>query len=590
MCFMKKLLISITILAGLSACSKILDKTDLTGIDERTWDAESTATLYLNRLYDLAIPTWPCMSGGGTLPTNLHDLSDDHTGGDAKLWAGELSADNVPDFIGSGTSNGWEYIRRINILLTEIDKGALEPAIKAQIKAQAYFLRGWLYFQLVKLYGGVPYLNHPQDWVNENLYIPRNKTSECIDSIVRDFDMGTVLPARWPDTDRGRITRGAALAAKGRLLLFYASPQFNPTSDNARWKRAYAANKAAYDTLIMDGYALHPSFSNVLLDEGFAANKEVILQRSFDGASKPSTFEDAARPNSETSGGGGAYQPTWDLVKSFPMKNGLSITDAASGYDSVYYWKNRDPRFDATIAYNGCIWPLSNKAGRKQWTYVGMTDDRTKPNVTGFYCRKGLNTTVMKDNSKLGKTDWIEMRLAEVMLNLAECAAVTDNVTEAYDLVKAIRKRAGIVAGTDGLYGMPAGLTGEDLRLFIVKERRIEFAFEGKRYDDLRRNRLFHLLTGSRRQSLVVELKAPYKVNDFEKINPATGLAPRDLVDVNGPDYLTYFKVSVGTIDTQKPINFPEKYYFYGIPNSALLKNPALVQTENWDGNFKPLE
>ncbi|HJT74292.1 MAG TPA: RagB/SusD family nutrient uptake outer membrane protein [Chitinophaga sp.] len=584
--FFKYILLAVS----LSACSSILEKTDLTGIDERTWDNESTATLYLNRLYDLTMPVWPNLTGSGTLPTGIHDLSDDCNGGDAKIWYGTLSVDNVTDFFGgNGSNNAWAYIRKINILLTEIEKGALEPDVKAKIKAQAYFLRGWVYFQLVKLYGGVPYVTHPQDWITENLFVTRNKTSECVDSIVRDLDLATTLPAVWPSSDRGRITRGAALGVKGRLLLFWASPQFNPNNNAARWERAYQANKAAYETLKIDGYGLFSSFANIWLDEG-TGNKEVILLRSYDGANKASTFEDVARPYSESNGGGGSYQPTLELVNAFPMKSGVAITDAASGYDAVYYWKNRDPRFDATIAYNGCVWPLSNKTGRKQWNYTGVTDDKNKPCVTGFYCRKGLNTTTIKDNTKLGKTDWIEMRFAEVMLNLAECANATGRTQEAYDMLTAIRKRAGITAGADNLYGLKANMTKDEMFTAIINERRIELAFEGKRYDDLRRNKLFDQLNGKKRSILKIEVKAPYKVADLEKTD-ASGIMLRDRLDLNGADYTTYFTTSVDVLDTQKPINYPLNYYFYAIPTTNLLRNPSLQQTTGWNnGTFNPLD
>ncbi|MVT11858.1 RagB/SusD family nutrient uptake outer membrane protein [Chitinophaga tropicalis] len=583
--FFKYILLAVS----LSACSGILEKTDLTGIDERTWDHESTATLYLNRVYDLTMPVWPNLTGSGTLPTGIHDLSDDCNGGDAKIWYGTLSVDNVTDFFGgNAANNAWAYIRKINILLTEIEKGALEPDVKAKIKAQAYFLRGWVYFQLVKLYGGVPYVTHPQDWITENLFVTRNKTSECVDSIVRDLDLATTLPAVWPSSDRGRITRGAALGVKGRLLLFWASPQFNPNNDAARWERAYQANKAAYDTLKIDGYGLFSSFANIWLDEG-TGNKEVILLRSYDGANKASTFEDVARPYSESNGGGGSYQPTLELVNAFPMKNGAAITDAASGYDAVYYWKNRDPRFDATIAYNGCVWPLSNKTGRKQWNYTGVTDDKNKPCVTGFYCRKGLNTTTIKDNTKLGKTDWIEMRFAEVMLNLAECANATGRTQEAYDMLTAIRKRAGITAGADNLYGLKANMTKDEMLTAIINERRIELAFEGKRYDDLRRNKLFDQLNGKKRSILKITVKAPYTVADLEKTD-ASGIMLRDRLDLNGADYTTYFTTSVDVLDTQKPISYPSNYYFYAIPTTNLLRNPSLQQTEGWNsGTFNPL-
>ncbi|QHS62612.1 RagB/SusD family nutrient uptake outer membrane protein [Chitinophaga agri] len=587
---MRKIFSYILLTASLTACSSILDKTDLTGIDERTWDHESTATLYLNRIYDLAMPTWPNLSGAATLPTAIHDVSDDYNGGDQKIWYGTLSVDNVNDFFGGNASNNvWAYIRKTNILLTEIEKGTLPQDVKTRLKAQAYFLRGWMYFQLVKLYGGVPYISHPQDWVTENLFVTRNKTSECIDSIARDFDMATSLPATWGSSDRGRITRGAALGVKGRMLLYWASPQFNPDNDQQRWERAYKANKAAYDTLVLDGYGLFSNFANIWFEEA-TGNKEVIMLRSFDGATKASTFDDAARPNSESNGGGGAYQPTWDFVKAFPTIDGLPITDPNSGYDPVYYWKNRDPRFDATIAYNGAIWPLSNKSGRKQWIYAGVTDDKSKPNTTGFYCRKNVNPSIIKDNTKLGKTDWIEMRFAEVMLNLAECANATGRTQEAYDMLTAIRKRAGIRPGEGSLYGLKPGMSKEEMFEAIMNERRIELAFEGKRYDDLRRNKLFDRLNGKKRTILKIAVKAPYTVADLEKTD-ATGIPLRDKLDINGADYTTYFTVTEDVLDTQKPINYPSTYYFYAIPTSNITRNPSLVQTIGWgNGTFNPLD
>lgn len=587
---MRKLFSYILLTVSLTACSDILDKTDLTGIDERTWDNESTATLYLNRVYDLSMPTWPNLASAATLPTAIHDISDDYNGGDQKIWYGTLSVDNITDFFGGNASNNvWAYIRKTNILLSEIEKGPLPLDVKTKIKAQAYFLRGWLYFQLIKLYGGVPYISHPQDWVTENLFVTRNKTSECIDSIARDFDMATSLPGNWGTADKGRITRGAALGVKGRMLLYWASPQFNPNNDPARWERAYKANRAAYDTLVMDGYGLFSNYANIWLDEG-TGNKEVILLRSFDGATKASTFDDAARPNSESNGGGGAYQPTLELVNTYPTIDGLPITDPDSGYDPVYYWKNRDPRFDATIAYNGCIWPLSNKTGRKQWNYVGVTEDKNKPTATGFYCRKNVNTSTIKDNTKLGKTDWIEMRFAEVMLNLAECANATGRTQEAYDMLTAIRKRAGIRPGQGGTYGLKQGMSRDEMFETIINERRIELAFEGKRYDDLRRNKLFDKLNGKKRSILKITIKAPYTAADLEKTD-ATGITLRDKLDLNGPDYTTYFTATVDVLDTQKPINYPSNYYFYAIPTTNITRNPSLVQTTGWTtGGFNPLD
>jgi starch-binding outer membrane protein, SusD/RagB family len=154
----------------------------------------------------------------------------------------------------------------------------------------------------------------------------------------------------------------------------------------------------------------------------------------------------------------------------------------------------------------------------------------------------------------------------------------------------AIRKRAGINAGEGNLYGLKPSMSQEEMFTAIINERRIELAFEGKRYDDLRRNKLFDQLNGKRRSILKIAVKAPYTVADLEKPD-ATGIMLRDKLDLNGPDYTTYFEVTEDILDTQKPINYPSNYYFYAIPTSNITRNPSLVQTTGWgNGTFNPLE
>lgn len=596
---MKKIIFSILAISSLAACKKsILEKVDFAGVDDETvWNNESTATLYLNNLYSLVIPVWPSSSGNANLPTGIHNTSDESNGGNTALLYGTLTVDNVTDFYGSGgVNNAYGYLRKINTLLTQIDNGSLTADIKNKIKGQAYFLRAWVYFQLVKLYGGVPYITKPQDWVTDNLMVPRNKTSECIDSMVADLDKGAVLPGAWSsNTDRGRITRGAALAVKGKVLLFWASPQFNPGNDASRWEKAYQANRAAYDTLVKDGYALYSDFSKIFIDANNSNDREPILFRSYNGTSATglyNNYDNVTRPYSETNGGGGQNNPTWDLVKAFPMKDGKAITDATGKYpySNVYYWKNRDPRFAATIAYNGCVWELSSKAGRRQWNYTGVSEDKSKPTVTGFYCRKNIDPAMLAANANFGKTFWVEMRLAEVMLNLAECANATGRQQEAYAMLTAIRKRAGIEAGSDNLYGLKAGMTQSEMDNTIQQERRVELAFEGKRYDDLRRTRTFDKLNGTKRMALIIAPKAPYTVKDLEA-KDAAGIMLRDKLNIDGTDYTTYFTATEQPISGENAINYLPVYYFYAIPTTNITKNPIMLQTQGWaNGSFDPLQ
>lgn len=595
---MKKSIIFVLAACTLAACTKhILDKEDKTGLGAETWDNESTATLYLNRCYAVIMPNWPANAGTTTLPYAIHNTSDEsNTIGSTNILYGTLATDGVTDF-GTVSSNGalaYVNIRKVNILLNEIDKGTLPEDVRTRIKAEAYFLRAWNYFNLVKLYGGVPYITKAQDWINDSVYVSRNKTSECIDSIIRDLDLATLAPrttiAAQTSGNRGRITRGAAMAMKGRVLLYWASAQFNPTNIAARWEAAYQANKKAYDSLLADGHALHSQFSQVLLDES-PANKEVIMIRSYDGVISSNSFENSARPSSEGSGGG--YQPTWDLVQAFPMKNGMDINAAGSGYDPVYYWKNRDPRFDATIVYNGSIWGLSSQPTRRQWTYSGTPNNpENTVTTTGFYCRKGVNTATARVNAASGTTDWVEIRLAEVMLNLAEAANATGRITEAYDMLFKIRQRAGITAGSNNYYGLKQGMTDTEMFTAIMNERRVELAFEGKRYDDLRRTKLWTALNGTFRKKMTVNVKSPYTTTTLNNFIPgSTTVRVRDTINIDGPSYTQFFTVTISNIDAaSSPINFKPEYYYYAIPTTHLGRNPKLVQTQGWGGGFDPLK
>ncbi len=289
------------------------------------------------RVYRHPVPEQPVQPGdarvacqrkfGTTLPTAIHNISDDANGGaNTAVIYGTLTTEIVTDFFTSGTNTAYGYIRKINILLTSIDGGGLPQATIDKIKAQAYFLRAWTYFQLVKVYGGVPYITTPQDWITDNLNVPRNKTSECVDSMLADLSHCSVLPTTWVSPDIGRITRDAALALKGKILLYWASPQFNPGNDATRWEAAYQANEAAYDSLINHGYALYPKFGSIFLDAASTGNHEVILFRAFNGTTTTGQFEgnDAVtRPYSQSAGSGGkTNNPTWNLVRVFPMLDG----------------------------------------------------------------------------------------------------------------------------------------------------------------------------------------------------------------------------------------------------------------------------
>src|SRR5581483_6671849 len=196
----------------------ILKKVNVNGLPgQEVWADSTQAVLYLNGLYNLVIPVWPCNENStSTFPTSFHNTSDESNGGTTALLQGKLTSESVTDFYASTSAGPYPYVRRINILFANIDNYGLTPSVTAPIKAQAYFLRAYIYFDLLKLYGGIPYITSPEDWLTDSLNVARTPSSQCIDSILSDLNHCSVLPAHWSGTEFGRITRDAALAFKAR--------------------------------------------------------------------------------------------------------------------------------------------------------------------------------------------------------------------------------------------------------------------------------------------------------------------------------------------------------------------------------------
>jgi len=545
----------------LCGCDSILDLKDLEAVDESdVWNSADLAQAYVNRIYADNLPGWTT----GDAP-----ISDESPGATNYMY-GQLTENSV-DY--------WPYaaIRRINILLTEIDQGTIDTVLTKRLKGETYFLRAWRYWEMVKRYGGVPLILRPQART-DSLLVSRDSTSKVMRQIVADLDSAiAMLPAMRatsPDNN-GRVHKGTAMALKGRVLLYYASPQFNPTGPNmARWQDAYNANRAARDSLASQGFGLYSDFAGLWFVD---MNKEAIFVRRYSYPLSTHNWAAATRPLSESQNASGANRPTWEMVKAFPMRDGRPIAGNPA-YDTLYFWKNRDPRFYATIAYNGALWELSGKVGRRQWTYVGA--ESNNPTPTSFYTRKAVDPAATPFDASMGHTQWIEIRYAEVLMNLAEAANAVGNTQEAYDQIIALRRRAGIDPGPGGLYGLDAGMNAAQMQDAIMLERQIEFAFEAKRYWDLRRNRLFESrLNGTRRHGLTITLLVP--TAQWNQI--------RDTVHLDST-YQQYFAQRVDSLDTQA-INWRLNYYFYAIPQGHIDLNSHLKQTLGWaNGTFDPLQ
>ena len=568
------------------SCESVLDVENLTAINPGdVWNNPEMANAYLTNLYAAVM-----------LPMSMNDGRD--TDEAASLYDGAMRV----FLAGTATIDSWDTwhytnIRNINFIFESVDKGNMPDEDKRVIKGQAYFFRAWLYWRMVQGYGGVPLILTPQNQ-NEDLEVPRSKTSECIAQIIEDLDAAaSMLPPVWT-TETNRIDQCTALAMKGQVLLWWASPLFNPGDDQQRWANAYNACKAAKDLCETSGKALYKPFSSIWDDE---MNCEVIMVRRYE---YPHSYYSQTSIWPQLYGiavgsEGTNDNPTLELVNAFPMKDGSKWTGSGDDYYDVH--KNRDDRFYATIAYNGSEPYLKDMIdnGWNLYTYrikdaLTTGADAVTGNLTtstGFHRKKGVDKTVTSAQVQQCAVDNIIIRFAEVLMNYGEAANGANRPDEALQVLYAIRERAGIEAG-DGRYGITATTRSEIFNTYL-EERQVEFAFENKRWPDLRRMRRFDILrTMGQRHGLLFRLKPEFETSDMYQFNVNPPI-PRE---ANLEDVIDRFTVEIISCDSRTGglewnMQPKDEYYFYGIPKAHLDRNRNLQQNQGWDnGTFDPLQ
>lgn len=573
-------LVMAVFLLSAGACKKggFLDVKIASDLNEATTFTDSVRTIaFLTRLYtnvgfNFDANRW---EGGGHPVLADEAIPVRYTGpqNDAILMAsGALSASSTNVSKQAEVLNNWklpwENIRRANVFLINVDRSPLSAALKKKLKAETRFLRAWYYFQLVKVYGGVPLIGDVNYGLNDNIDLARSSYSDCVDYIVNECNAAA---ADLPDFDTqlqqdyGRVTKGACMGLKSRMLLYAASPLFNgggiatdgalksitgySNVDPERWNKAAQAakeiiNSGTYslreDNVTRRGYGFYTVFLT-------RYNREYLF-----GAMKAPNreYENNLLPTSRT-GSGKSSAPTQQLVDAFGMENGLPITDPASGYNPNDPYVKRDPRFGNSIIYNGSTFFLStSNAMVAVNTFLGASPDgpaATGPiAIPGYYWRKMM----VEDGG--GNTDrcYPLIRYAEILLNYAEALNEYQGPTgDVYNTLIQIRKRAGILAGIDGNYGLKSGISKDDMRLVIQNERRVELALEEHRLWDVRRWKIAEVTDN-------VMLKGM-------KITKTGNTFTYEVIDI-------------------KPHFFRPAFYLFPIPESEMAKSPKFVQNPGW--------
>lgn len=603
---------------GIVSCNdSFLDQTATTDLDEESVFADSAyATGFLTEIYaDIGFDTDLDRFGNGGLQVAT-DESEARASSTISSGVAFATGTVNPIIV---TNDVWgkcyANIRRCNKFLQLADRAPIAAATLLQYKAEARFLRAWYYYILLRHYGGVPIVYDKIYGANEKIDATRQSYETCVEYIISECNAivnDNVLRPRNAGRSNGRISQAACLALIMRVTLDAASPLHNGSGfgtdktklllgyadkDPQRWGRAYEAAKRCMqmqgDYRLFECHTRHKfpddgpepgwgfyavqspaEFVNVTSDNTsrgtftypYASYQEIILMKKM--PLKITTCQLLDPPS--CGGNGGAGYAYYDLAKCFPMIDGKPIGESAYTYNPLQPAQNRDPRFDISIIYNGSR--ICNQQDYKYPVYTYQGENSTSDAVhsgtpTGLYTRK------MLPRAASGNW-WIEppqsrplIRFAEVMLDYAEAAnewkgpdfqetLADGNTYGPLEVLKLIRRRAGIDAGADGMYGLKAGMTQQEMREAIQLERRIELAFEGFRFFDVRRwmiaeqteNQLMHGIEITR----VVDEetgKVSYEPREFDV----------------------------------RPHIFRRAMYFWPIPYAETVKSPELIQNPYYD-------
>ena len=487
-------------------------------------------------------------------------------------------------------TNSYNAIQYINLFLENADEvkwsddEEMNSLFARRMKGEAYGLRGMFYYYLMRAHAGfgengellgVPLITEYQT-SQSDFNLPRASFQACLSSIYSDLAQAeTLLPLEYEDAstvpvDFQSLTMDAskynnvmgakarqlfngliAKAFRARTALLAASPLYQDASNDASW--ADAANAAA-DVLDYKG--------GKLANDGIEYYSAAIVNKAQDGINPDEILWRAGRTSGDNTQesqnfppslyGTGYMNPSQNLVDAFPMANGYPIDNVNGSYNVNAPYTDRDPRLSKYILYNGST--ISEKGVNiniisSSADGINVTENRSTR--TGYYMKKRLRMDVNCDPAATSKQPHYDprIRFTEMFLAYAEAAneawgpkrKKNDRNYSAYDIIKAIRKRAG-VGGANDPYLEECAADQDKMRELIRNERRLELCFEGFRFWDVRRWKL----------------------------------------DLNEPVYGLEWNGNGYRRSTVEERSYEDYMYYCPIPNSEVLKYSNLIQNKGW--------
>lgn len=621
---------------SISSCSDFMDLTPEDQYDEATvWqDAELVQTV-INDIYGYLLH--------GAEENNSSAMTDDafftHVYGARDVNEATVSGSNLAWYDRGDCPFKWadryKGIYRANLVLKNIDDVPEKVGVDNNImKGEAHFLRAYLYAELVRGFGGVPLVDKVYSIEEAStLELPRSNMKDCLDFILKDIDEAVkFLPETATGKNLGRATKNAAKGLKARMLLHVASPlyadrsvntlecnQFNGDR-NALYQQALDAAKEVINSglySLVDCNAptiaqIGDLFHNVIISN----NSETIFAKQF--VNKSEQADNYVRNRVALLHGPNGYHnwagttPTHDLVMAFEMEDGSLNTsfNKAGESTTVNPYANREPRFYATIGFDGAEWGRARGSdaaiydptdlGNLQMGYYELSsggDELEVPTAlniegqatktekfkgfngvdtrkslienwngsyTGYLERKLIDGSVAATESNFQTNPYPYIRLGEMYLIAAEACIELNKLDEAATYLDALRGRIGRPDTRATLAVRNQSFNQSDLRQFLRQERRAELAYEESRYYDVRRWMIAPESAAKPLLGIVV----------IGRLKPGKTASLPYVRNEDTWDY-TYNVIDLTYIEKRK---WDNKMYFAPIKREETRRNPAVIQ------------